>query len=144
MSLELLPDSNHPLVMPWEPWAKKRPRISRGGGRTHQPKDDRNAEERTRSFLEQWWAHGVYVDEVILGARFYRSTRITVDLDNLMKHLLDAATGIIWVNDCQVSGYDQPRVHLDRENPRTELWVLPHVDATMGRLYDPETGKVLR
>lgn len=136
------------MVMLGEPWAKKRPRISKGGGRTHQPKDDRDAEDRTRAFLGQFWRYGPFTGDVMLGARFYRSTRGTVDLDNLMKHLLDAGTGILWINDCQVTAHDQPMVRLDRLNPRTELWVLPDESIAYGeqmkRLYDPATGKVLR
>lgn len=144
MIVHLLADRWHPMVMQGEPWAKKRPRISKGGGRTHQPKDDRNAEDRTRTFLKQFWMGGIFTTNVTLGARFYRSHRGTVDLDNLLKHLLDAGTGILWVNDCQVTAYDHPEVHLDRDNPRTELWILPHVAATLIRVYDPETGRVAK
>lgn len=135
------------MVMLGEPWAKKRPRISQGGGRTHQPKDDRDAETRTHEQLTQLWLPfgGPFTENVMLGARFFRSTRGTVDLDNLLKHLLDAATGVFWINDCQVTAYDRPELLLDRERPRTELWLAPHFNVQLlNRQYDLLTGKVAK
>ena len=78
-----------------------------------------------------------------ISVQFYRSTRQVVDLDNLLKHLHDAAEGVIWVNDCQITAYGVIELHLDREDPRTDLAVEIHSGASMTRLYDPVTGKVL-
>lgn len=133
-----------------EPWAKKRPRISAAvsgkARRTHQPADDRKAEEATRAEIaRQWWELGFVrplSGNVRLSAVFYRSTRGTVDLDNLLKHVLDAATGVLWVDDCQVTAYGVVELHLDRSNPRTEIAVQAHDTATMLRDYDPATGRV--
>ena len=140
-SLRLLPSAINPLVLSGEPWAKKRPRISAGGGRTHQAKIDREAEKRTHEALAALWARPPYVGNIGLGVRFYRSTLGTVDADNLLKHVLDAGTGVVWVNDCQVTLYEWVELQLDRARPRTELWFRPHL-TTMIRLYDPETGRV--
>jgi Holliday junction resolvase RusA-like endonuclease len=78
---------------------------------------------------------------VRLSFFFFRSSRQVIDLDNLVKHILDAAAGILFVNDCQVTAYGPTELHLDRGAPRTHLWIEPHVDASLRRLYDPETGK---
>ena len=140
--LRLAPSALHPLVLPGEPWAKKRPRISKGGGRTHQSKIDREAEKRTRQLLIELWDRPPYLGNLGLGVRFYRSTRNTVDADNLLKHVLDAGTGPLWINDCQVTLYEWVELQVDRVYPRTELWFRPHT-TTMIRLYDPDTGKAI-
>lgn len=126
-----------------------RPRISKPvagkAPRTHQPPEDRKAEERTREFLQNYWNREglpVFSDNVRVSAFFFRSNRQTIDLDNLLKHILDAATGVCWVNDCQVTAYGATELHLDREAPRTHIWVEPHTDASLLRAYDPSTGKV--
>lgn len=136
----------------WEPWAKQRPRISKAipgkAPRTHQPPDDKKAEERTRSFLKTAWADATggsppLTWNVQLSAMFYRSSRQVIDLDNLLKHLLDAATGICWVNDCQVTSYGTVGLHLDPDAPQTQLTVMADPAATLLRHYDPLTGKAL-
>lgn len=138
MIVELLPDRNHPAVIPIQPWAKKRPRISQAVAgkkrRTHQPPDDKEAEDRTRDWLEGIWKFGPETGNIRLGLRFYRRNRQVVDLDNLIKHFKDAATGILWVDDCQVTAYDGPELFVDAESPRTEFWLEPH-DTSMVRAY---------
>lgn len=134
------------LSLTGEPWAKMRPRISKAvkgrPPRTHQPPADKAAEEATRDQIRNAWAIGPIEGNVRISAQFYRSTRGTVDLDNLLKHVLDAATGVLWVNDCQVTAYGPTELHLDRDNPRTEITVEVHQEATMVRDYDAATGRV--
>lgn len=74
---------------------------------------------------------------------FWRSSRQVVDLDNLLKHLLDAATGVCWVNDCQVTAYGFTELRLDIENPRTWLQIRLDHEASLLRHYDPTTGKAI-
>lgn len=138
-------------VLPWEPWAKQRPRISKPvagrAPRTHQPPEDKKAEKRTRELLEQEWNRPIqtlpFKCNVEISAIFWRSSRQVVDLDNLLKHLLDAATGICWVNDCQVTAYGPMGLELDRDNPRTWMRVQVHHGASLLRRYDPRTGLAL-
>jgi Holliday junction resolvase RusA-like endonuclease len=111
--------------------------------RTHQPKEDRDAEDRTREYLRKHYTGPLMIRNVRLSAFFFRSNRQVIDQDNLLKHLLDAATGIVWVNDCQVTAYGAVELHLDKEAPRTHIWVEPHDDASLLRHYDPVTGKAL-
>lgn len=123
-----------------------RPRISKAipgkPPRTHQPSEDRDAEKRTRDFLTAHWDGPLFTENVRLSIFFFRSTRQMVDIDNLIKHFQDAATGILWVNDCQVTAYGPTELHLDREAPRTHVWVGVHAEASLLRAFDPATGKV--
>jgi Holliday junction resolvase RusA-like endonuclease len=52
----------------------------------------------------------------------YRDSRRRVDVDNLLKTVLDAGTGILWHDDSSVVKANVARL-LDRENPRLELRV---------------------
>lgn len=135
------------MVLPWEPWAKVRPKISgavRGKRpRTHQDPADKAAEERTRDYLRTTYEGPLFTTNVRLSVFFFRSSRQVVDTDNLIKHLQDAATGILWVNDCQITAYGPTELHLDRGAPRTHLWIEAHREASLLRHYDPETGKAI-
>lgn len=126
-------------TIPWQPHSKKRPRISRGGGRTHQDPIDKAAEERTREFLKEvatQWNLPVLTGNVVVSAHFYRASRQVVDLDNLLKHLLDCGNGLVWADDRQITRYDNIRLELDRESPRTEFWVYLDDQTTMLRGTD--------
>lgn len=117
------------LFIPEQPWAKKRPRISKGGRRAHQDPLDKAAEELTRKYLRSQWCE-IYrlaplTGNVELQAVFYRRTRQIVDLDNLLKHLLDAGNGLLWGDDRQVTRY-VVELRLDREAPRTEIVLHDH------------------
>jgi len=122
-----------------------RPRISKPvpgkPPRTHQPKEDKDAEERTRQFLRDHYDGPLFETNVRISIFFFRSSRQVIDLDNLLKHFEDAATGVVWVNDCQVTAYGPTELHLDKEAPRTHVWVEPHNEASLLRSYDPDTGK---
>lgn len=125
-------------MIPWEPWAKKRPRISKPvpgrSPRTHQPADDKKAEERTAGFLDDNWPHAPSGGNVRLMVVFYRSSRQVVDLDNLLKHLMDSAGGVLWINDAQVTSIEAD-LDLDRDNPRTEFKLAGDFGTKMTRSY---------
>lgn len=70
---------------------------------------------------------------VALTAVFYRSSRQVIDLDNLLKHLMDSANGILWINDAQVTMI-VAEARLDRDAPRTEFMLEPH-ETDMTRDY---------
>ena len=121
-------DQSESFLLPWQPHAKKRPRISRGGGRTHQDPADKLAEDHTREYLrEEMASRGLepYTGNVSIHVVFYRETRQVVDLDNLLKHLLDAGNGVVWVDDKQITKYQNIALELDRDWPRTLLEVWP-------------------
>lgn len=129
------------VIIPWQPHSKTRPRISapRKGQapRTHQDPKDKAAEIRTREHLQSF-GFPVLTGNVAISAHFYRATRQVVDMDNLLKHILDCGNGVIYVDDCQVTRYVDIRLGLDRENPRTELWVHLDSETTMKRGTDFE------
>lgn len=126
------------IVIPWQPHSKVRPRISRGGARTHQDPKDKAAEARTRQFVaDEMQVRGLpqLTGNVHLVVRFYRQTRQVVDLDNLLKHLTDSLNGVGYVDDQQITSIDA-RLELDRENPRTVFCLLASSMSTMVRGTD--------
>lgn len=124
------------LLIPVQPWAKKRPRISKGGRRTHQDPLDKAAEEKTREFLRSQWCDvhclAPLTKNVELQVVFYRRTRQVVDLDNLLKHLLDSGNGLLWGDDRQVTRY-VAELQVDATYPRTEVVLHDH-QTTMVRV----------
>lgn len=120
-------------VLPGEPHSKARPRFTKKG---HAYKDpaDKQAEENTQWLLRSRWRRPPLTGNVALGAVFHRSTRQLIDDDNMIKHLCDAANGILWVDDSQVTA-KYADIQLDAEHPRTVLVIGPHV-STMKRGTD--------
>jgi Holliday junction resolvase RusA-like endonuclease len=130
------------LIVPWQPYSKKRPRISAPvagkARRTHQDPADKAAEKLTREHVTAQMAiFGLpkLTGNVHLVVRFYRQTRQVVDFDNLLKHLLDSLNGVAFVDDSQITSCDV-RLELDRNQPRTEFYVLPSSMSTMLRGTD--------
>lgn len=127
-------------TIPWQPHAKMRPKVSRGGRRTHQDPQDAAAEKRTREFfaLDAIECGMVLMqDNVAVTLKFYRASAQCVDLDNLVKHFLDSANGMVWIDDVLVTRISA-ELHLDRTNPRTEFVVRYHNDSSMVRHRDPK------
>lgn len=56
---------------------------------------------------------------------FYRPNRQRIDADNMMKHFLDSATGVCWVDDSQVTA-QLGGVEFDAERPRTVVAIGEH------------------
>src|SRR2546429_2933688 len=71
----------------WQPWAKKRPQISRGGRRTHQPPDDAAAEASTREALLNLFDRPPLTGNLELSLVFYRRSPQVVDPGTLIKQL---------------------------------------------------------
>lgn len=103
-------------VIPGDPWSKSRPRFARGS--TYQKRDDLQAEQRTRLQLTQIAKGRPFTGNVALGCVFYRSNRQRIDTDNLLKHVCDSATGVLWLDDSQVTSV-YGRIEHDPSNPRT-------------------------
>lgn len=83
--------------------------------------------------MDDNWPHAPLTENVCLTAVFYRASRQVVDADNLLKHLMDSAGGILWINDCQVTMI-VAELRLDRESPRTEFMLELH-DTDLTRDY---------
>lgn len=56
---------------------------------------------------------------------FFRSNRQRIDCDNMIKQFLDAATGVCWVDDCQVTA-QLGIVEYDPDRPRTVVVIGEH------------------
>lgn len=120
------------LVLPGDPYSKSRPRFSRNG-RTYVKKEDREREEATALRLRQVFKQPK-TGNVALGCIFFRSSRQRIDADNMLKHICDAANGIVYDDDSQVTAV-LGIVELDIDTPRTIVMVADHF-TTMTRGTD--------
>jgi Holliday junction resolvase RusA-like endonuclease len=112
------------LIIDGPPPSKARPRFSRNGN-TYVPKKDREAEEHTSRILRQYFPTPM-PGNVALACIFYRPNFQRIDVDNMLKHVCDAANGILWADDSQVTAL-VGIAHLDVDDPRTVLAIAPHV-----------------
>jgi Holliday junction resolvase RusA-like endonuclease len=110
------------LTVPGEPRSKARPRFTGNGG-VYSDKQQKAHEEllewHLRLAFKQPFEAGVGV-----GMTFFRSNRQRIDLDNLVKAVLDAANGVAFVDDVQVVEL-AARIDLDPRNPRTVILIEP-------------------
>jgi Holliday junction resolvase RusA-like endonuclease len=72
-----------------------------------------------RGKLNKPWSNGVSIT-----VTFFRSNYQRIDLDNLVKAVLDAATDVIWIDDVQVVEL-HARLEFDADHPRTEVLAEP-------------------
>jgi hypothetical protein len=111
------------LVVPGDPKSKARPRIYKGHGVT--PVATRIAEERLRGFL-RGTIQGLPDGRRAYGTRieFHTEGWQRRDLDNMVKLVWDACTGIVWDDDSQVVELTS---RLRRNDPpaRTRIVVYP-------------------
>lgn len=108
------------LTIPGEPVPKGRPRLARHG-HTYTPTKTQNAEKRIA------WAYHTargphHTGPVAVTAAFHRHNRHRVDLDNLVKTVLDALNGHAWDDDAQVVTIHATK-HIDPTNPRTTITI---------------------
>jgi len=76
---------------------------------------------------------------IAIVAVFYRPNAQRIDIDNLMKLVMDAATEAdVWTDDCHVTA-QAAFIELDRDNPRTVVALCPTV-STLNR--DPVVVKI--
>jgi len=110
------------LVIPGEPPTKSRPRFS--NGRVYKLEADTAAEDRTGWHLRQLFRSPL-TGNVAVGAVFFRPDLRLIDVDNMLKHVLDAANGIVWHDDSQVTAL-YGAAELDAREPRTLVVIAPH------------------
>ncbi|WNI20322.1 RusA family crossover junction endodeoxyribonuclease [Actinacidiphila sp. ITFR-21] len=127
LAAALAPGAGDVLSLVWggEPPSKTRPRFA--DGRTYKDPADEAAEAKTgwnlRRLFRQPWTGNLAV-----GLVFFRSDRRRIDVDNMIKHVLDAGNGIGWVDDHQVTAL-YGVAELDAQFPRTLLVVTRHVSS---------------
>lgn len=115
-------DSMSMLVMEGTPTSKKRPRVLRSG-RTYSPSQ---VEEERLAWLLKARRWPKRTGNLAVGAIFYRPNHQRIDVDNMLKLVLDAGTKAgLWVDDAQITAL-LGVVEYDKENPRTVLVVAEH------------------
>jgi len=108
-------------TIPGAPWSKMRPRHGKNG-RTYSAHEDVDAEERSGGYLRLASQGKTFDGNVGLACVFFRP--------NLLKHVCDAANGVLWKDDSQVTAI-LGITELDSEQPRTLVMVAPHVSTLM-------------
>lgn len=117
-------DSMAMVTVPGAPWSKSRPRFTKTG-RSYAKPEDRDAEERTASYLKRV-VKEPYPGNVGMACLFFRPNRQRIDADNLLKHVCDAGNGILWHDDSQCTAI-MGVVELDADRPRTVVAIGEHV-----------------
>lgn len=105
------------LLLDGKPPSKPRPRF--GQGRAYSSKEQRAAEAATGYALRAQQAQPLDGDLCMVMV-FWLPDLKRRDADNLVKHLWDAANGVLWHDDVQVRRSAQI-LDLDRRQPRTEI-----------------------
>jgi len=59
---------------------------------------------------------------VKMMVEFYRSDQRRVDLDNLLRPVLNALKGVVWKDDSQISEITAIK-EIDKDNPRVKFWI---------------------
>lgn len=116
------PDSHWQITIEGEPVVKSRPRFGRG--KTYTNPRDRVAEAHTAAVLRDLLPEPLS-GNVAIACVFHRPNRNRADVDNLLKHVLDAANGVLFADDSQVTGI-VGAVELDEQDPRTEVAIGEH------------------
>lgn len=129
----------HVLTIPGAPWSKSRPRFNPKQRRAYHNADDRRAETTTGVYLRAT-VRQPFTSNVALACLFFRPDRKRIDVDNLLKHVCDAANGLIWIDDCQCTGLTGV-LELDRDNPRTVVAIAPQRSSMVRDLSTPTTPK---
>lgn len=127
-------ERSYTLTIPGVPWSKSRPRFTRKGRAFPDPKDV-EAEKRTATFLGAT-VRRPFTGNVALACVFYRPTLRRIDADNLLKHVCDAANGVLWVDDSQCTAVTGV-IDLDRADPRTVVTIAPHESGMVRDLSKP-------
>lgn len=92
--------------------------------------------ERRAAMVASLRALGHYEANVAVAAVFYRATRHRIDVDNMLKDLLDAGTDAgCWKDDQQVSAVFGV-IEMDTVGPRTVVYAGQH-QSTMNRRPGP-------
>jgi len=102
-------------VIHGDPAPKERARVTRHGAYTP---NNTAGWETAVGWAYKGKAH--FEGPVAVRLRFYRETRRTVDLDNLVKAVLDGLNSVAYHDDSQVVRIDAELLY-DRKNPRVEL-----------------------
>lgn len=99
-------------------------RARHAGGRTFTTEGQKEAQETLGNALRSAIGEP-FRGNVAVGCIFYRRTQQPVDVDNLLKHVLDSATGVAWLDDRQVTAVIGI-LECDPDRPRTVIVIGRH------------------
>jgi Holliday junction resolvase RusA-like endonuclease len=111
------------LVIPGPPHSKARHRHTKRG-HSYMPAEERNAEYATGMMLKRMTPIP-FDGNLALACIFFRPNKQRIDCDNMLKHVCDAATGVLWHDDAQVTAI-MGIIEYDPANPRTLVMVGQH------------------
>ena len=126
--LELFSELPLTLTIPMAPAVKVRHRTRIRGGKiqTYKDPDDLQREQVTQVYMRKLMAEhrrgGPFRGPLALACVFYMPDGTRRDIDNLLKHIMDAGNKILYNDDSQIVTVAAYR-HVDRSNPRTELMI---------------------
>lgn len=126
------PDEMRVLKIHGVPKSKARPRFGKNGF-VYTPKESQAAETALAKELKAHISQPM-LGNVALVCLFFRPNKQRIDTDNMLKLVCDAATGVVWIDDSQVTSITGI-VELDAQHPRTVFAVAPHA-TTMRREAD--------
>lgn len=106
------------LTIDGEPLAKVRAQITRRGNFT--PAKHVADAERIAWDLRIACRHRPFQGAIAIGLIFYRKDNHVIDLDNMVKHVLDAGNEVAWKDDTQIVEI-HARKDVDRRKPRTVI-----------------------
>lgn len=105
------------IVIEGPPKSKARPRLGKRGSVYSPSKPN---EEALGWELKTIFKQRIEEGNLAVGCVFYRPNRQRIDVDNLLKLVMDAATGIVWKDDSQVTA-QLGILEMDKERPRTVI-----------------------
>ena len=108
------------LTVPGQPVSKARPRL--GHGHTYTPRKTKDAEGRVAAYLKASYPHvrPTGYGQFAVYLAFYLKGAPRLDIDNLLKLILDSLNGRVWLDDNQVAVVHAQK-YLHADSPRTEV-----------------------
>lgn len=100
------------------PIPKARPRVTGHG--TYTPQRVKDWQNCVAATHRQTCEPVTLTGSIQLTLHFYRKDRRRVDLDNLIKAVMDGLTGVAWADDSQIC-HIVASVQRDKDNPRVEV-----------------------
>lgn len=126
-------------TIPGDPWPAERPRFNRSTGTAYVPSSTTKAVRELRKVLKSQCPIAETSLDVEVWLTFRRASRVRVDVDNLAKTIMDAATGVVWKDDAQVAALHVVKVLGCRAEASTSIEVArvstPEISARAG-VYD--------
>ena len=120
-------------TIPGEPRPKGRPQWARG--RPITPAHTREETKRVREYLEWTGPREPLAGDLAVILRYRRTNRTVVDIDNLVKLTLDAANGVLWEDDAQITRLDAEKIlDVGEHDASTSIRVLRRTAGAAGRL----------